>query len=183
MIVAGLLLAAGSGSRMGGPKALVCGASGRPWVVDSARVLEAGGCDSVHVSIGAQASAVRQVLRGEGVTVVEVDDWASGLSASIQRGLEAIAHSDADAVLVHLVDLPDVGPDVVERVRTAGTTLARARYGGAPGHPVLIGREHWSALLASLSGDSGAGAYLSSHSVTSVECGDLASGQDIDSPS
>ena len=182
-MIAGLLLAAGSGSRMGGPKALVRGQSGRPWVVDSARALAAGGCGEVYVTVGAQGLTVRQLLRDEGVLVIEVDDWAEGMSRSLRRGLEVVGEGEADSVLVHLVDLPDVGPNVVERIRRVNGTLARATYDGAPGHPVLIGREHWPELLSSLSGDSGAGAYLSSRAVMSIECGDLASGQDVDSSS
>jgi hypothetical protein len=45
---------------------------------------------------------------------------------------------------------------------------------------VLIGREHWAALAQSLSGDRGAGAYLTVHSALAVECGDLWSGADVD---
>lgn len=184
MIVAGVLLAAGSGARMGGPKALVLGASGRPWVVDSARTLTLGGCAEVHVTVGAEESAVREALDGEDVHVIDVGNWAEGVSASLRRGLAALESGPADAALIHLVDLPDVGPDVVERVLAAAgvATLARATYDGLPGHPVLIGREHWAELSATLSGDSGAKAYLSSRAVTLIECGDLATGQDIDSP-
>jgi CTP:molybdopterin cytidylyltransferase MocA len=58
--------------------------------------------------------------------------------------------------------------------------LARAVYAGRPGHPVLIGRDHWTALAQTLTGDSGAGAYLSAHDALEVECGDLWSGADID---
>ena len=183
MIVAGLLLAAGSGSRMGSPKALVLGVNGRPWVVDAARVLIAGGCNRVYVTVGAQGRAVRQALRAESVSVIDVDDWSEGLSTSLRRGLEVISEHAADAVLVHLVDLPDIGSDVVERMCGDEATLARATYDGAPGHPVLIGREHWRALLSSLSGDSGANAYLKSQGVKSIECSDLASGKDIDARS
>ena len=85
---------------------------------------------------------------------------------------------------MHLVDLPDVTAEVVRRlIRQAppGTaSLARVTYGGQPGHPVLIGRDHLESIMASLTGDSGAKGYLARHSAHSVECGDLASGQDHD---
>jgi len=165
VIVHGLLLAAGAGRRYGGPKALVDG-----WLDRSLTALAEGGC------------ADRTVVLGAGVGVVEADDWAEGMGASLRAGLSALA--DSDAVLVTLVDLPDVGPDVVRRLverALDGTALARATYDGRPGHPVLIGRDHLAGAAASVHGDQGARDYLAAHGAALVECGDLATGQDVDS--
>ena len=82
-----------------------------------------------------------------------------------------------------LVDLPDVGPDVVRRLLdrpVSATTLARATYDGTPGHPVLLGREHWAGVIESARGDQGARTYLATLDVVHVECGDLATGRDVD---
>jgi CTP:molybdopterin cytidylyltransferase MocA len=115
------------------------------------------------------------------VSVVAAEDWAEGMSASLRAGLGALADTDATAALVHLVDLPDVGPDVVRRVIGSGSGLARAAYLGVPGHPVLLGREHWAPILAGVSGDRGARDYLRTHETSLVECGELATGEDVDS--
>jgi CTP:molybdopterin cytidylyltransferase MocA len=88
-------------------------------------------------------------------------------------------------VLVTLVDLPDVTAEVVRRVASAATgpeVLARATYDGRPGHPVLLGRDHWAGVRASATGDAGARDYLVAHDVVAVECGDLATGRDVDGP-
>ena len=72
-------------------------------------------------------------------------DWAEGMGASLRAGLAAL-DGGADAVVVTLVDLPDLTAEVVRRVVAAATgpgDLARATYAGTPGHPVLIGRDHW----------------------------------------
>ena len=182
--VAGVLLAAGAGARMGGPKALVDGADGTPWVVSAVRVLHDGGCDSVVVVIGAEAGAVRDLLTGEDVEIVEPPRWADGMGASLVAGLCALDGHDVAAALIHLVDLPDVGPDVVRRVARHATpaALARADYGHGPGHPVLIGREHWMGVIASVAGDQGARSYLDEHGVLAVDCRDLATGIDVDEP-
>jgi CTP:molybdopterin cytidylyltransferase MocA len=58
--------------------------------------------------------------------------------------------------------------------------LRQAVFGGRPGHPVLIGREHWTAVADALAGDRGARGYLVAHGVDEVECGDLFDGHDID---
>jgi CTP:molybdopterin cytidylyltransferase MocA len=179
----GLLLAAGAGSRMGTPKALVVDPDGTPWLVRSVSVLLEGGCQAVTVVLGAGADEAAALLPGGPVTTVVADDWAEGMSASLRAGLTAVADSAADAVVILLVDLPDVGAEVVRRVVAAGAThgtLARATYDGRPGHPVVMGRDHWAPAVASARGDSGAHHYLSSHDVTVVECGDLATGRDVD---
>jgi CTP:molybdopterin cytidylyltransferase MocA len=181
--VVGVLLAAGAGTRMGRPKALVSDKGGS-WLLRSCVTLRNGGCDDVVVVIGAQASRARALLGDLPVVVVEATDWADGMSASLRAGLDHTAAGDADAALVHLVDLPDVGPQVVARLIeiVSADALARAVYEGQPGHPVLIGRDHWDGVMHEAVGDRGARDYLVAHGVLDVECGDLASGHDIDQP-
>ncbi|MBM7519130.1 nucleotidyltransferase family protein [Nocardioides nitrophenolicus] len=180
MTTTGLLLAAGAGRRMGLPKALVHDEAG-PWLPRSVRVLVDGGCPEVVVVLGAGADQAAPLLAGlPGVTVVRSADWSTGMGASLAAGLAALT---GDAALVHLVDLPDVTAAVVARVLAAGddaAALARASYDGRPGHPVLIGREHWEGVARSAVGDQGARAYLAAHEVALVECGDLATGADVD---
>jgi CTP:molybdopterin cytidylyltransferase MocA len=90
------------------------------------------------------------------------------------------------AVIITLVDTPGVTPEVVARLaELAGPdVLARAGYGGVPGHPVMIGREHWASVIESATGDAGARAYLAGRDrdVIRVEAADIASGRDYDTP-
>ena len=190
MRVSGLLLAAGAGSRMGRPKALVHDADGRSWLGRSVEVLLAGGCDDVVVVLGAAAPTARTLLPEDlaalAVDVVEAEAWAEGLSASLRAGLTRLGEGDAGAAVVLLVDLPDLVPDVVARLLplAAPDTLARAAYAGEPGHPVVLGREHWVGVAESAAGDHGARPYLRAHAeqVRLVECADLATGADQDTP-
>jgi nicotine blue oxidoreductase len=173
--VAGVLLAAGAGSRFGMPKVL---AGQGEWLRRAVIALAGGGCDDVVVVLGAAVVDVPKPARA-----VVAEDWASGMSASVRAGLAAIG--DADVAVLHLVDVPDVGPDVVARVLQAvvssATGLARATYSGRPGHPVAVARDHWPALSVTLRGDDGARRFLEGHGgLLTVECGDLASGVDID---
>ncbi|WP_238384769.1 nucleotidyltransferase family protein [Segeticoccus rhizosphaerae] len=199
--VAGLLLAAGAGRRAGGPKALrtdgVRGArQDATWAERGAEVLLTGGCDQVTVVVGAASEAVAERLADWPVQVVEAADWAQGLGSSLRAGLVALMvradvaadHGGPDespcCACVHLVDLPDVGADVVARLlpRATPDALVRASYAGRVGHPVLIGRNHWAGVCETVDGDRGAGAYLRSHGAQLVECADLATGADVDSP-
>jgi CTP:molybdopterin cytidylyltransferase MocA len=192
VLTSGLLLAAGAGRRMGGPKALLSDANGAPFLDRAVSVLLEGGCDSVTVVIGAAADRARALL-AEGpwgddpaVSVVEAPDWDEGMGASLRAGLDALGElSGATAALVTLVDLPDVGASVVRRVVESGAgpaSLLRATYDGRPGHPVLIGRDHWAGVRASAHGDQGARTYFRDHPPVACECGDLASGRDVDHP-
>ncbi|WP_122818698.1 nucleotidyltransferase family protein [Nocardioides pantholopis] len=187
--VHGLLLAAGAGTRMGMPKALVEDQDGS-WLRRSLQVLADGGCSGVTVVLGAALEEALPLLDGVAgaagttVQVVVAHEWAQGMSESLRAGLEALAPTAVPAALVTLVDLPDVTPEVVRRVAAAAdgpAALARATYDGRPGHPVLLGRDHWAAICASVDGDSGARDYLAEHDARAVECGDLATGRDVDS--
>lgn len=182
--VLGLLLAAGAGRRMGTPKALLRDDDGTPFVVRAITTLRQGGCGEVMVVVGAAAEAVSALVVDQHVRVVAADDWDEGMGASLRAGLTAALDGDATCVLVTLVDLPDVGADVVrrmvERLDPDAWTLGRASYSGVPGHPVLLGRAHWEAIVAGARGDRGARDYLAANPPTLVECGDLATGRDVD---
>lgn len=181
----GLLLAAGSGTRMGGPKALVRDPDGTSWLRRAVEVLQAGGCEAVTVVLGAGADDAEPLLKGTGAQVVVADDWSEGMGASLRTGLRVLAGSDALAAVVMLVDLPDVTAAVVRHVAaevTSPAQLARASYDGRPGHPVVIGRDHWDAVAEQVRGDQGARAYLDAHAVRDIVCGGLATGRDRDRP-
>jgi CTP:molybdopterin cytidylyltransferase MocA len=183
--VEGLLLAAGAGRRMGLPKALVSDDAGS-WLVRGVTTLRDGGCVRVTVVLGAESERARSLVDGLDVAVVVADDWTEGMGASLCAGLRSLAGSAEPGVVLSLVDLPDLVPAVVARVIAAATAdgaaaLVRATYAGAPGHPVLLGRHHWPGVIETAVGDQGARTYLGPRDVTLVECGDLASGRDVDS--
>ncbi|WP_458040259.1 MULTISPECIES: nucleotidyltransferase family protein [Bacteria] len=185
--VLGLVLAAGAGTRFGGPKALARDGNGMPWVVRAVRTLRAGGCGQVLVALGASATEARDLVPPNAEIVV-VPDWRLGLSATISKGLAAAGERSASALVIMPVDTPDAPPAVVRRVIAAAAVaprraLVQATYGGDPGHPVLIGAEHFVPLSHALSGDRGARAYLARHHALAVSCEDLWSGDDIDTPS
>ncbi len=177
--IAGVLLAAGQGTRLGGPKALV--ELGGERLVDRAvAILRDGGTSPVVVVTGAADVPLL------GVITVHNPDWRSGMGSSLAAGLGALPGS-CDAAVIALVDQPLVAASAVQRLVAAyldGAQIAVATYQGEPGNPVLLAREHWAGVLAMATGDVGARPYLRQHPdlVTLVECGDTGRADDVDTP-
>jgi nicotine blue oxidoreductase len=179
--VAGVLLAAGSGSRLGRPKALVI-VAGQSLVERGVALLRDGGARPVIVVTGAAEPADEPA----DAIMVRNPDWATGMGSSLAAGLAAVP-PDCAAAVIALADQPLVGGESVRRLIAAaasGIDVAVACYQGRPRNPVLIGREHWPAVLALATGDVGARPFLRANPelVRHVECGDVGRADDIDSP-
>jgi len=179
------VLAAGGGRRYGGPKALVRH-EGSLLVERAVATVRAGGCGPIIVVLGAAAAEVRAQAQLGDVTLVENEGWKSGMGSSLRVGLEALGATDADAVVVLLVDTPGVTAEAVRRVaqKDGRDSLVAATYGNRRGHPVLLGRDHWAGVSLLASADVGARAYLSARSaeVHTVPCDDIADDTDMDFP-
>lgn len=177
--VAGVLLAAGEGTRLGGPKALV--ELGGVRLVDrGVRLLRDGGTAPVVVVTGAAAVELL------GVITVHNPDWRSGMGSSLAAGLRALPAGTRAAVLA-LADQPLVGAGAVQRLIGAyldGASVAVAAYHGAPRNPVLLAREHWPEVIRLADGDVGARPFLRAHPelVRVVECADTGRPDDVDTP-
>ncbi len=175
---AGVVLAAGSGSRFGEPKAPL-EVDGERLVDRSVRVLREGGCDPVFVILGAWEGRVDDAL------VIVNHGWEEGMGSSLRIALKWVnATTEADYALITLVDLPGLTSESVRRVAAADSGIAVATFDGERGHPVRISREHFRELIDTVSGDEGARSFVSQRDdVVLVEIGDIASGRDIDVPS
>ncbi|WP_228389206.1 molybdenum cofactor biosynthesis protein MoaE [Cumulibacter manganitolerans] len=193
-----MVLAAGAGTRMGMPKALVRLPGGKSLLTHSLQVLREGGCEDIVVVLGAGEPFVRKALEvwqdriekimGDGrLHIVSNPDYAEGMSTSVRAGLAAAQElgPQTDAVVIQLVDTPEISPDAIDRLRKVGgpSALAVATYGGIIGHPMLIGREHWAPIATSISGDVGARQYLNGRDdLQKIACDGLGSPADIDTP-
>ena len=199
MNVAGLVLAAGGGSRFGRPKAEV-EVGGRRLVDLAIESCIHAGLSPVVVVLGASLLTPMTPMTpmtpdGQNdnpndnpadVRLVENADWATGMSSSLRAGLAALeAEPGIDAVVVTLVDTPSVGEEHLRRIGLAlrdGATAAVATYEGKARTPVGLTREVWADVARTVAGDEGARGWLRAHPhlVTEVDCADLGSWTDVD---
>ncbi|HVP68425.1 MAG TPA: NTP transferase domain-containing protein [Anaeromyxobacteraceae bacterium] len=155
MAIAGVLLAAGSATRMGRNK-LLLEIDGESLVRRAAKRAIDGGLAPVLVVLGHDAARARRALEGLPCQAVVNEDWASGQSASLSAGVSALP-GDATAAVVLLADMPLVDAAmiraVVARHLETQASLVAARYGTTTAPPILYARS----LFPELVGGSGEG--------------------------
>jgi molybdenum cofactor cytidylyltransferase/nicotine blue oxidoreductase len=183
--VAGLLLAAGRGRRIGGPKALLR-LGGTLLVERAVDTLREAGCTPLVIVLGAAADQVRAQARLDETTVVTNRAWGTGVGSSLRKGLEAVAATDAEAVIVIPVDMPGLTAEAMWRIaeRPYRDVLACATYGRRRDYPMLFGRDHWSGISTLAHADVDARPYLLARGaqLAEVPCDDIADGTDLDTP-
>ncbi|TQN40854.1 molybdenum cofactor cytidylyltransferase/nicotine blue oxidoreductase [Blastococcus colisei] len=183
-VLAAVVLAAGGGRRYGMPKALV-EYEGSLLVERAVRTARAV-CDPVLAVLGARAVDVWRQADLGGAAVLANKEWETGMASSLRTGLDGLRGwpGRVDAALVLLVDMPGMTTDALQAMaeHAAPDALAVATYDGVRSHPVLIGRQHWAAVIETATGDEGARRYLAAHAVTEVDCTGLADPADLDVP-
>ena len=184
-MIAGVVLAAGSGSRFGGAKQLA-ELDSRPLLEHALRAVEAvPAIERIVVVLGARADEVRAGVDFGATEIVLCKGWETGQSASLRRGIGAIA-GHAEAAVITLGDMPRVTPQVIACFADIASEYgararARAVYHGVPGHPVVLGRAYFDAVT-DLEGDVGARQLLRRIGVFEIECAHLCSAIDVDTP-
>ena len=188
MSVAGVILAAGAGTRFNrddpdarpGAK-LLARARGKPllaWAI--APALEADLDELVVVSGAVDLSGVVP----DGATLLRNDDWSLGQATSLRVALDWCARQGHLSAVIGLGDLPGLTADAWRTVAAArGGPIVFATYYGRRGHPVRLDAEIW--LLLPISGDEGARSLANRRPelVTEVACegrtGDIDTQEDL----
>jgi CTP:molybdopterin cytidylyltransferase MocA len=159
-VIAALVLAAGAGSRFGGPKQQLL----LPAVLEA---LHASSVDDLVVVTGAYPLDVD-------ARIIDCAEWERGPGASLRCGLDALP-TETEAAVVVLADGPNLAPAAVDRVvaawRNGAGHVVAASYGGERGHPVVLGRAAWPNVP-----DEGARAL----DPVLVPCDDLGAPGDVD---
>lgn len=168
--VAGVLLAAGTSSRMGRNKLLLPlgGTSVLRRAVTAAR---AAALDPVVVVLGHQSERALSELAGMACITVVNPEYARGMNTSVRAGISAVPEDVSGAVLM-LADMPFVTADMlrtlVERYRGADAQLVVSTYGEVLAPPILYGRALFGELRA-LDGDGCGKRVVKAHRAEAVE--------------
>jgi molybdenum cofactor cytidylyltransferase len=184
--VGAVVLAAGRGSRMGGPVKQLATIGGVPLVRRAAQAAVASRAAPVVVVTGHAADDVSCALAGLDVAVVHNPDFAEGLSTSLRTGLAALPE-DVEAAVVVLADMPGIDAAAIDRLvgaydPVAGAHVVVATANGKRGNPVLWSRRFFPELSA-VTGDTGGRQIIAGvpEAVVEVELG-LAAAVDVDTP-
>lgn len=163
--IAAVVLAAGEGRRIGGPKALLR-VAGESFLARTTRVLAAAGASPLILVLGHEAERVQSEAGAlpEAVSVVNAA-YPEGMLGSVLLGLDAAEARDAQAILLHPVDHPLVARATVEHVLAAlrgGARIVVPGHAGRRGHPAGFAAAAWPALRQAPA-ELGARAALRSH--------------------
>ena len=174
-MIAGLVLAAGAGTRFGAAPKQLAEFDGRPLLEHAvAAQCAVPALERVVVVLGARADEIRGRVDFGRAEIVVCADWSDGQSASLRCGAAALR--DASKVIVTLGDMPRISPSLIARF-VDQPPRTRAVYGGRPGHPVVLGPDEL-ARLDQLHGDVGARELLAGG--RTIDCSELDAGIDID---
>ncbi|MBU0917182.1 nucleotidyltransferase family protein [Aquabacterium parvum] len=201
--VVALVLAAGRARRFGSDKRQACLPDGRS-LLQAVLQTQLQACSDVRVLLREGDDWGQALCAQWGAAWQVVPDADQGMGHTLAAGLRALVteevvgtggdHGDAqcaahgarrfDAALVALADMPAVQPDTVRALIEAfhrDGRLAWPWYAGRPGHPRLLPRSSWPALL-DLQGDEGARQRLDWSLATRVDVPDAGILVDIDTP-
>lgn len=153
LAVGAVLLAAGSGSRMGKrPKSLL-ELGGVPLIRRQLIALSGAGVDELVVVLGHYAEQIEPAVQDFPVTLVRNLDPDAGQVSSLRLGLQALSPK-IDAVLVALADQPLINSQDISdligayKKRPEGAQVVQPTVDGQPGNPVMFSSDVREQILA-----------------------------------
>jgi len=169
--IAGVVLAAGTSSRMGQNKLLLT-IGGVSLLRRAVAAAGAGGLNPVLVVLGHQSERALGELAGLFCTPILNTQYARGMNSSVRAGVSAVP-ADASAAVLMLADMPFVSPgmlrELIDRYRATGARLVVSTYGDVPAPPILYRRDLFGELGDSLDGDGCGKRVVKQHCAHAVE--------------
>ncbi len=183
--ITGLVLAAGSGSRMKRTKQLL-DYRGKPMLLHVINAAKASGLSKTVVVLGHDRENICRAIDLSGTETVINRSYQTGQSSSIRAGLAAVP-THHDGILFILGDQPLLKAELINRILNHfgqhRSPIVIPRFEGRRGNPVLIARSLFNELNR-LSGDLGGRALFEKYSsdIDYVDVEDRSIHVDIDTP-
>ncbi len=187
--IAAIVLAAGRSTRMAGRNKLLADIDGQPLVRRVVENIGRTGVADIVVVTGHERDKVAAALDGLKLRLAHNPRFAKGLSTSLQAGISALG-ADCDGAIVCLGDMPDIPPDLIDRLiaafaagRKNGRDIAVPVFSQKRGNPVLLGREYFSEV-GTIKGDAGARGIIEARPDAVIEVDAAGAGifLDLDTP-
>jgi molybdenum cofactor cytidylyltransferase len=165
---AAIVLAAGASSRLGQPKQLVA-IGGEALLVRTVRMAREAGCDPVIVVTGFDAERMCDALQDLPVTLINNEDWQSGMGSSLRCGIMALEKLSRrpSNVLLLVCDQVALSAELLRDLRSLHARgerpITASRYSGRAGVPAIFPSKYFSEL-SQVEGDRGARGVLERHS-------------------
>lgn len=154
-----IVLAAGSSSRMNGEPKQTLEFQGKTLLRRAAEVALQAKFHSVVIVLGANHENFRKEIEDLPLEIVVNENWESGISSSIKKGLAAISKDNFDAAIFMLCDQPFVTAEVLQGLRDSFVEtkkpIVASKYEETIGVPALFSREIF-AEVGDLQNDEGA---------------------------
>jgi molybdenum cofactor cytidylyltransferase len=171
MSIAGIILAAGKGTRMGGGK-MTAKLHGKALVRHVADVAISSNLDQVIAVLGHDAAKVEQALHGTGVRIIHNPDYAEGMATSLKAAISALSEQ-TKAALILLGDMPQITPKLIQQLIEAFNNNPHASgivpvVQGKRGNPILIAAALFASIMQ-LEGDIGARKLLAEADAAVIE--------------
>ena len=185
---AGIILAAGTSTRLGRPKQLLM-IDGKPMLARVIQCALQSELDHTVVVLGHQAAEIQKVLKSElnhpKLEIVVNRNFRSGLAGSLKTGLTRVM-ADFSATMILLADHPFqetfIINTILNRYKNSDKAICVPVHRGRRGHPVILNQRFYAEMM-SLCGDIGAREIIENHpeQLTLVELESARSFMDIDS--
>ena len=142
-MIAGIILCAGSSSRMGSPKALLK-IGEKPFVQHIVDILHSARILDIAIVLGDKYDEIKQQLNWFSGKIVINEEWQNGQLSSLLKGLECFEHEDYHGVMICPVDCPlftqSVLVDLLQAFWKSRKGIIVPVYNHKRGHPVIFAR-------------------------------------------
>jgi molybdenum cofactor cytidylyltransferase len=181
MIVNGLILAAGSSSRLGQPKQLV--QYNQKYLINNIETQLGLACENVFVVLGAYYQDIAQHIKV--AHIIRNFEWQKGMHTSLSLGVQQV-RQEADGILIALSDQPLITAShyqmLFDEFKNNSNKIIASQYDDSIGVPALFPKDYFDELQNVGEYNKGAQSVIKNNkqNVMPIQC--EAAALDLDTP-